>query len=217
MYEKLGFKAIDHQVGQSGHTATSIWMTKELRSCHFTDDNMKWKVLKSDNIIHRPHLDAYSEQVELPNGKVFDEFYHLHFDPVVCIVAETEEGQLIMERQYRHAVKAVLTEIPAGIVEKGEAPLEAAQRELLEETGYSSDEWIYLGATLESTSKLTNRMHLFLAKDCQRVSAQHLDENEHLDVIPVSLEAAVEMVMSGVITANSTAHLILKVARMMGV
>lgn len=92
---------------------------------------------------HHPsaHLDAYSEQVELPNGKVFDEFYHLHFDPVVCIVAETEDGQAIMERQYRHAVKEILTEIPAGIVEKGEDPLEAAQRELLEETGFGGGQW----------------------------------------------------------------------------
>ena len=56
-----------------------------------------WTLLQSKNIIHRPHLDAYCEQVSLPNGKVFDEFYHLHFEPVVCVVAETEAGQLIME------------------------------------------------------------------------------------------------------------------------
>ena len=59
-------------------------------------------------------------------------------------------------------------------------------------------------------------MHLFLAKDCMRVAEQKLDSNEHLDVMEVSLEAAVEMVMGGVINANSTAHLILKVARIYG-
>lgn len=96
-------------------------------------------------------------------------------------------------------------------------PLTVAKRELLEETGYTSAEWVYLGPTLESTSKLTNTMHLFLAKNAVPTSTQHLDPNEHVDVIKVSMEAAVEMVMGGIIKANSTAHLILKVARMMGV
>ena len=99
---------------------------------NFNDDDMKWKVLSSENLIHRPHLDAYKEKVELPDGRIYDEFYHLHFSPVVCIVAETEDGKLLMERQYRHAVKEVLTEIPAGIVEEGEDPLDAAKRELQE-------------------------------------------------------------------------------------
>lgn len=197
MYEKLGFKAIDHQVGQSGHTATSIWMTKELRSCHFTDDNMKWKVLKSDNIIHRPHLDAYSEQVELPNGKVFDEFYHLHFDPVVCIVAETEEGQLIMERQYRHAVKAVLTEIPAGIVEKGEDPLEAAQRELLEETGFGGGQWTALGAEYAQGGVQDNTMYSFYAKGVKPVSSRHLDASEDIAVHLIDKSEVLGMLING--------------------
>lgn len=96
-------------------------------------------------------------------------------------------------------------------------PLTVAKRELLEETGYTSDDWTYLGPTLESTSKLTNTMHLFLAKNAVPTSSQHLDPNENMDVMKVSMEAAVEMVMSGIIKANSTVHLVLKVARMMGV
>ena len=78
-------------------------------------------------------------------------------------------------------------------------------------------EWVYLGPTLESKSKLTNTMYLFLAKKAVPTSTQHLDPNEHVDVMKVSLETAVEMVMGGIIKANSTAHLILKVARMMGI
>ena len=94
-------------------------------------------------------------------------------------------------------------------------PLSVAKRELLEETGYTSDSWTYLGATLESTSKLTNRMHLFLARDCVRTSNQHLDANEHLTVTELSLDTAVAMVMDGTINANSTAHLILKAERLL--
>ena len=94
-------------------------------------------------------------------------------------------------------------------------PLAVAKRELLEETGYTSDDWTYLGPTLESTSKLTNTMHLFLARNAVPTASQQLDPNEHLDLMKVSLEAAVEMIMGGIIKANSTAHLILKVARLL--
>ena len=90
-----------------------------------------------------------------------------------------------------------------------------AKRELLEETGYSSDDWVYFGPMWESTSKLTNHMHLFLARDCVKVAKQHLDENEHLTVMRVKLEEAVNMVMDGRINANSTAHLILRAARLL--
>lgn len=114
-------------------------MTKQLRTQEFNDDDLKWQVIASENIIHRPHLDAYKEKVELPNGTAYDEFYHLHFSSVVCIVAETTDGKLLIERQYRHAVRSVITEIPAGIVEPGEEPLAAAKRELQEETATPAD------------------------------------------------------------------------------
>lgn len=94
-------------------------------------------------------------------------------------------------------------------------PLVVAKRELLEETGYSSNNWIYLGPTLESTSKLTNRMHLFLATECIKVSDQHLDNTEHLKVLKVPFPQAVHKVMDGTINANSSAHLILKVNRLL--
>ncbi len=103
----------------------------------------------------------------------------------------------------------------AGMFDADESdPLAVAKRELLEETGYVSEDWTYFGPTWESTSKLTNRMHLFVARDCKKVSEQHLDENEHLEVLKVPLAEAVEIVMRGEINANSTAHLILKVSRM---
>ena len=134
------------------------------------------------------------------------------------ICALTSDGQVILKSEYRYAIGADVIECPAGMFEENEIdPLVVAKRELLEETGYGSDSWLYLGPTLESTSKLTNRMHLFIAKDCVRVGGQQLDENEHLDLMNVSLEAAVEMVMGGIINANSTAHLILKAARLIGV
>lgn len=75
----------------------------------------------------------------------------------------------------------------------------------------------YLGATVESSAKLTNYMHIYFANHCKKVSEQHLDVTEELDVIVVPFEQAIEMVMSNEICCNSSAYGILKVARILGV
>jgi len=110
-----------------------------------------------------------------------------------------------------------LIEIPAGGFEEKETDgLQAAKRELLEETGYISDEWEYLGATIESSSKLTNHMHIYFANNCRKVSEQKLDETEDLKVMVFPFQRAVDMVMTNEICCNSSAHGILRVARQIG-
>ena len=92
-----------------------------------------------------------------------------------------------------------------------------AKRELLEETGYASDEWQYIGATVENLAKLTNYMHLYFANHCRKVGEQHFDPTEELDVLVAPLKQAVEMVMNNEICCNSSAHGILRAARKLGV
>lgn len=175
---------------------------------------MTWKTIESQTLVEDYHATVKKNKVELPDGAVIDDFYTVTIPDAAMVAAITTDGQIILKSEYRYAVGAEVIECPAGMLENGEEPLTAAKRELLEETGYISDNWTYLGPTLESTSKLTNRMHLFLATACEKVSDQNLDPNEHVEVMKVSLEAAVEMVMGGIINANSTAHLILKVCRL---
>ena len=163
---------------------------------NFNDDDMKWKVLSSENLIHRPHLDAYKEKVELPDGRIYDEFYHLHFSPVVCIVAETEDGKLLMERQYRHAVKEVLTEIPAGIVEEGEDPLDAAKRELQEETGYAGGEGTLLTVEYAQGGVQDNKMYSYYAKGIKPHGARHLDSTEDIKVYLIDKQEVLRMLIN---------------------
>ena len=176
-----------------------------------------WKTIKSEMVIEDYHVTVKKNAVLLPDGAVINDFYTVTIPDAAMVAAITPEGKILLKTEFRYAVGEEVIECPAGMFEKDETdPLKVAKRELLEETGYESSNWTYLGSTLESTSKLTNRMHLFLAKDCVQTSRQHLDVNEHLTVTEVYLDSAVDMVMNGSISANSTAHLILKVARMLG-
>ena len=176
-----------------------------------------WRTIKSDTVIEDYHVTVKKNAVQLPDGALINDFYTVTIPDAAMVAAITPEGKILLKTEFRYAVGEDVIECPAGMFEKDENdPLTVAKRELLEETGYTSDSWTYLGPTLESTSKLTNRMHLFLAKDCVQTCGQHLDANEHLTVTEVYLDTAVGMVMNGSINANSTAHLILKVARMLG-
>lgn len=97
---------------------------------------MEWKTLKSEYIIRRPWLTARRDTVELPTGVVNDEYYVLEYPDWINVIAVTPDGRMVFVRQYRHALGQTCFEIVAGVIEKGEEPLEAARRELLEETGY---------------------------------------------------------------------------------
>ncbi len=179
---------------------------------------MPWKTLRSDEVFTSPFVIVHRDKVELPDGVQIEDFYTVTVSDAAAIVAITPDKQILLKREYRYSCKEDLVEIPAGTFDKGETdPLAVAKRELLEETGYSSENWTYLGATRESTSKLTNTMHIFLAKDCVRVSNQHLDKTEHIELMIVPLEKAVDMVMENEIRCNSSAHGILRAARIMGV
>lgn len=132
-----------------------------------------------------------------------DDFYTVTIPDAAAIVALDEYGNIILKKEYKHAAGKELIEIPAGMFEPDETDgLATAKRELIEETGYTSDDWQYLGETVESSSKLTNRMHLYLAQNCRKTDTQHLDKTEHLDVLVVPFEKAIQMIMDNEIMPN---------------
>lgn len=176
----------------------------------------RWKTEKSETLLDTPWVKVRRDAVALPNGARIEDFYAISIRDASAIVALDEGGNLILKREYRYCYDRELLEIPAGAFNDGESdPLVVAQRELLEETGYASEHWEYLGPTVESSAKLTNFMHIFLARDCRKVAGQHLDETEELTVELVPMEKAVELVMTNEICCNSSAHGILRAARML--
>ena len=99
-----------------------------------------WKLLDSEYLVNAPWLKVAKEKCELPNGKIIDDFYTLWQPDWVLILARTSEGKWVMTEQYRHGSGKIALEFPAGIIDKGETPEQAAIRELQEECGYMLDE-----------------------------------------------------------------------------
>jgi ADP-ribose pyrophosphatase len=97
-------------------------------------------------------------------------------------VAVTARGEVVLVRQYRHAVRRTLLELPAGKIDPGESPLTAAKRELLEETGYASRRWIRLGAWYPSPASTTLKSNMYLALNARRVRVPAPEPNEFLRV-----------------------------------
>lgn len=175
-----------------------------------------WKIKSTEQILDSEFVKVDKDDVILPHGREIPDFYKVTIKDCAAIVALTPNDQIILKKEYRHCYGEELVEIPAGVLEDGENPLETAKRELEEETGYRSEKWTYLGKTVESSAKLTNYMYIYLAEECEKVSDQKLDYGEDIEVIEVGLDEAVEMVMKNDIICNSSIGAILKVARTKG-
>ncbi len=152
------------------------------------NEDGKWETISSEYLFRRPWLTVRHDKVRLPDGRINPEFYVLEYPDWVNIIAITENGEFVMERQYRHGLDKTCYEIAAGVVENGETPLEAARRELEEETGYGGGDWKELMLISGNPSTTSNLTHCFLAEGVKKVSAQHLDSTEDLSVCLLSLD-----------------------------
>jgi len=151
-----------------------------------------WKVLESSYLRPRLRLD----KVELPNGKFLDAII-FELSSWANILALTKDREAVLIKQYRHGVQEVLWEIPGGVVEDGEDPLEGVKRELLEETGYTASEFIQVGALYPNPAFQTNTMYCYLALNAEKVTGQSLDEGEDIEVHLVPLDELVAMAQRG--------------------
>ncbi len=153
----------------------------------------EWKVLESEYLVRRPWLTARRDRLELPDGRIIPEYYVLEYPNWVNVIAITKDGQFVMERQYRHAARKISLELPCGVMEEGETPLEAAQRELLEETGFGGGQWKKLMELSPNPSAMSNTTHCFLAIGVEKIAEQHLDETEELSVLFMTKEEVKRM------------------------
>lgn len=141
-----------------------------------------WKIDKSEYLIKDKHLTVRSDTVTLPTGACINNFYVLEYPEWINVIAITEDGRFVLEKQYRHGVQKVGIEICAGTVEVGETPEEAARRELLEETGYFGGEWSLYSVTTPNPSSMNNYNYTFLARGVKKVTDQQLEITEDIDI-----------------------------------
>ena len=134
--------------------------------------------------------------MQLPDGRINPEHYVLEYPAWVNVIAVTKDGLMVMVRQYRHGFDEVLVELCAGVVEDGEAPVDAAKRELLEETGYAGGEWREVMTIGQNPSICDNLTHCFVAEGVEKVSAQHLDASEDIEVLLMSKAEVLDMLIN---------------------
>ena len=167
-------------------------------------------------VYHGPLLHVYHDRVILPNGNETGRDYIKHLG-AVCVVPVTDDNKVVVERQFRYPADKVFTEIPAGKLDSAEEDrLDAAKRELMEETGYTADEWTWIGDLYSAVAYSNELISMYLARSLHK-GERHLDADEFLNVALVSIEELVKQVMDGEITDAKTQAGILKAARILNV
>lgn len=172
------------------------------------------KTVESEMIFDGKIIKVKKDKAELENNEIVNRELVIH-PGGVCIVPVTDNGEILMVKQFRYPFQTVLTELPAGKLEFGEDHREAGLRELKEETGAVCEKFEYLGVCYPSVAYLTEKIHMYLATGLS-FDKQHLDDDEFLDVIKVKIEDAVEMVMNNELPDAKTQCAILKAARLLG-
>ncbi|MEZ3577418.1 MAG: NUDIX hydrolase [Muribaculaceae bacterium] len=158
----------------------------------------KWKLLESEYIIRRPWLTARREKVQLPDGTIHPEYYVLEYPDWVNIIAETKDGRYVLVEQYRHGLGEISIELCAGCVEPGEAPVDGARRELLEETGFGGGEWELIATLSPNSSTSTNMCYCFVAHGVEiKDKEQHLDTTEDIAVHLVTRDELYRLLSDG--------------------
>lgn len=177
--------------------------------------HLQEKTITSETVYEGRIFTIIHDTAELENGESAVRDVLLHSGGV-CIIPVTENNEIFMVKQFRYPFREVTTEIPAGKLEKGENPHDCGKRELLEETGCTCTEYIYLGEIYPTPAYNTEIIHVYLAKGLE-YKKQDLDNDEFLDVEKIPLSDAVKLVMEGAIKDAKTQIAILKTARILGI
>ncbi len=172
----------------------------------FTETEKSSELIFDGKVLH-----LYRDEIYLPNGKEGFREYCRHIG-AVCVVPVTDEGEIICVRQYRYAVGKTMLEIPAGKLDsRDEIPLDAAVRELREETGAIAKKITYMGEYFSSPAILDERIYMFLAEGLE-FGETDFDEDEFIEIVKIPVDELVGMIMRGEIIDGKTQAAVMRAA-----
>lgn len=169
------------------------------------NEHEPWQVMAAREVYSAtPWISVVKQQVRLPDGRVIDDYHQIELPDCIIVFAETEDNRVVVERSYRHGPGAVILALPAGLIDRNEDPLDAARRELLEETGYASEEWQALGRYVVHGNYGCGHAHLFHARQARLITKPNPDDLEDMEVVLMQLSALIDAISTGEVCTMGT-------------
>jgi 8-oxo-dGTP pyrophosphatase MutT (NUDIX family) len=162
-----------------------------------------WRILSSDYRVESPFLRLRVDRVELPNGKVVEDYFVRESRGFCVVFALTADQRVVLVRQYKHGIGEIVLELPAGAIDPGETPAACAARELLEETGYGEGDFEPVRTFFSDPTNSDSRFHLFIARGARLIAEPDLDETEEIEVLLAPIEDVRAMALDGRISTGS--------------
>ncbi|MCF7791953.1 MAG: NUDIX domain-containing protein [Victivallales bacterium] len=160
-------------------------------------DSLKWKIENTKYIVEDRWLKVRADKCISPNGHVISPYYVIEYPNWINVFALTHDKNVLLVEQYRHGLGRTLLELPSGTVEDDESPIDTARRELLEETGYTGDNFKQIGCVCPNTANHSNFTYSILALDIKKTANPVADETELVKPVLMPLQKVIEIAKNG--------------------